>query len=137
MLGGSEMFSGLVSLRAVLVGFCVLLLLYGGYALAWNWGWLEGWWSLYIAAFAPYAGGGFVAGLVAGRNQVLNASLVGVLFGLALWVSLRLSVPAGFEDAAAISDETASIGAAIIAVIVCGAGGLVSLLISILKRKSA
>jgi hypothetical protein len=80
--------------------------------------------ALVVAVFL-YACGGYIAGATAGHHQVLNAFAVGLLFGLFMWLGLRLFLGESFEESS-ISAERIAVGAAFFAVLACGIGGIVS-----------
>ena len=91
--------------------------------------------ALVVAAFL-YACGGYIAGAIAGHDQVLNAVAVGLLFGLFIWLGLRLFLGESF-DGSSIAAERIAMGAALFAVLACGIGGIASVVLPFRRRRAS
>lgn len=124
--------SGYISLRAIVRGFIVLIALLAGYAVVLSstrfgrTGLPTDFVAMPLVPLLLYVVGGYVAGVAAGHHHVINASVVGVLLGMLVWLLLRLSTIVGFVDELPFSAEAAGVGAGVVGVIACGLGGVLA-----------
>jgi hypothetical protein len=118
-----------ISLAAVLGGLAVLISLFVIYV----WIWTRGAFSAQLSngngflsvamVTLNYLIGGAIAGVLARGNEVLNASLAGLAFGLLLWAVYLLFFGGDLSSAGSLSLRSVGIGALAFVVAICAAGG--------------
>jgi len=125
-----------VSWRAVIFGLGVLLgmavfLIVLGAA-----GMLDSLPRIVIAAAVLYVSGGYVTGVAARHDQVLNSAVLGLVFALLDWLVLRALAAGGLLHQHSFSVDVVGLSAGVIAVIACSVGGIFSILLPYRGRKT-
>ena len=88
-----------------------------------------------VVAILLYVCAGYAAGVIAGAHQVLNASAVGLLFGVVIWIALWLLCAFEVPLEGPITMVGVAIGGGALAVVACGAGGIVAILLPYRRRE--
>jgi hypothetical protein len=126
-----------LSVRAITFGLIVLVGLYVIFFALFQTGLFTGVNSTVVIVVGAlvYVCGGYVAGVTAGHDQVLNAFAVGLLFGASIWFIFRVPAVAALFNESSISADRAGMGVALFAVLACGIGGVVSVVPPFHRRR--